>query len=226
MPRHQRMPRPEWHVVLEPWEIGCLFFLPKKASLCTEEHLLLGHFRGASCVSAAPIPAGRTGQLCTPHPPSPTGAFEGKTDMHVSEKAPSVGFPLDLCPHPERKTTYGLIIAVNTTVTVVQLLLCAGHGTRPFLRLQTLTVAPPTPAGPLTSALLQMQKPSGRECRTARPQASGAGAELGAWSELGSIVCQPFTPTNVDPVCTLSSLLYFILPSRCGLRKLLCEPLL
>lgn len=204
MPRHQRMPRPEWHVVLEPWEIGCLFFSLPEGPLCTEEHLLLGHFRGA--LVSQQLPTQQAGLVsCAPptHPVPQEHLREKQTHARLWRKHHLLFSPLDLCPHPERKTTYGLIIAVNTTVTVVQLLLCAGHGTRPFLRLQTLTVAPPTPSGPLTSSCYRCRNPVERvQNRQATSQWGRSRAR--SLVRTGVQLSASHLPHKcVDPVCTL-----------------------
>lgn len=108
---------------------------------------------------------------CAPPPTqSHEEHFEENRHMHVSGESTICCFLHWTFVLTQKGKQRMDCVAVNTTVTVVQLLLCAGHGTRPFLRqLQTLTVLPhPPPQGPLTSLLLQMQKPSRESARTSR----------------------------------------------------------
>lgn len=115
---------------------------------------------GPLCLSCSQ-PSRQDWSAVHPPPIQPRRSILGKIQTHARlwRKHHLLFSPLDLCPHPERKTTYGLIIAVNTTTTVVQLLLCVGHRTHPFLRLRTLTIASPTPTGLLTSSCYRCRNP-------------------------------------------------------------------
>lgn len=190
------MPRPEWHVVLEPWEIGCLFFSLPEGPLCTEEHLLLGHFRGGPCVSAAPNPTW-AGLVSWPPPTHPVhrSILRGKTDTCTSlEKAPSVVFSTGPLSSPRKENNVWTDNSSKThdhSCTALAVRWTRHHVLSSGFRPSRL------PAHPMETTdilLLQMQKPSKRECRTSRPQASGAGAGSEPGQNWGSIVCQPFTP--------------------------------
>lgn len=84
MPRHQHVPRPDWHVVLEPWEMECLFYSLPEGPLCTEEHLLLGHFRGA--LVSQQLPTQQAGLVsCAPPTTQSHRSILGKNrHMYVS----------------------------------------------------------------------------------------------------------------------------------------------
>lgn len=78
------MPRPDWHVVLEPWEMECLFYSLPEGPLCTEEHLLLGHFRGA--LVSQQLPTQQAGLVsCAPPTTQSHRSILGKNrHMYVS----------------------------------------------------------------------------------------------------------------------------------------------
>ena len=175
--------------------MGRLFHSLPEGPLCIEEHLLLGHFRGALVSQLLPTQQAGLVSCAPPTHPALQEHFREKIDTCTSlEKAPSVVFSTGPLSSPRKE---------NNVWTDNSSKHCDHSCTAPAVR-WTLHTSFPQASDPhdcLTHPrratdilVLQMQKPSRESAEPPGHKPVGQDPSLEPGQNWGSVVHQPFTP--------------------------------